>query len=50
RPERRAQYHVYEIERNFGSGGPRFRIALRIRGYDPGSGRFRAEGERVLVG
>ena len=49
RPERCAQYHVYEIERNGGSGGPRFRIALRIRGYDPGSGRFRAEGERVLV-
>jgi 3',5'-cyclic AMP phosphodiesterase CpdA len=49
RPERRAQYHVYEIERNLGSGDPRFRIVLRIRGYDPGSGRFRAEGERELV-
>ncbi len=49
RPERRAQYHVYEIERNSGSGTPRFRIALRIRGYDPGSGRFRAEEERELV-
>jgi 3',5'-cyclic AMP phosphodiesterase CpdA len=49
RPERRAQYHVYEIERNCESRGPRFRIALRIRGYDPGSGRFRAEGERELV-
>ncbi len=50
RPERCAQYHVYEIERNCGSGGPRFRIALRTRGYDPGSGRFHAEAERVLVG
>jgi 3',5'-cyclic AMP phosphodiesterase CpdA len=49
RPGRRAQYHVYEIERNGESGGPRFRIALRIRGYDPGSGRFRAEGEQKLV-
>jgi 3',5'-cyclic AMP phosphodiesterase CpdA len=49
RKERRAQYHVYEIERNRGSEGPRFRIAMRIRGYDPGSGRFRAEGERELV-
>jgi 3',5'-cyclic AMP phosphodiesterase CpdA len=49
RPERRAQYHVYEIERNRESRGPRFRIALRIRGYDPGSGRFRAEGGRELI-
>jgi hypothetical protein len=49
RPERRAQYHIYEIRRNCGSGGPRFRIALRIRGYDLDSGRFRAEGERQLV-
>jgi 3',5'-cyclic AMP phosphodiesterase CpdA len=49
RPERRAQYHVYEIERNCESRGPRFRIALRIRGYDPDSGRFRAEGERELT-
>jgi 3',5'-cyclic AMP phosphodiesterase CpdA len=50
RQERRAQYHVYEIERNSGSDGPRFRIVLRIRGYDRDSGRFCAEGERVLVG
>lgn len=49
RPERRAQYHIYEIRQNCGGGGPRFRIALRIRGYDPESGRFRAEGERELV-
>jgi 3',5'-cyclic AMP phosphodiesterase CpdA len=50
RPERRAQYHVYEIERNSGSGGPRFRISLRVRGYDRDSGRFGADGERVLMG
>jgi hypothetical protein len=50
REERRAQYHVYEIERNLGSDGPRFRIGLRIRGYDRDSGRFCAEDERVLVG
>ncbi len=49
RAERRAQYHIYEIERNREGEGARFRIALRIRGYDPGSGRFRAEGERELV-
>jgi hypothetical protein len=49
RPERRAQYHVYEIQRNRGGGGSRFRIALRIRGYDPDSGRFRAEEERELA-
>jgi 3',5'-cyclic AMP phosphodiesterase CpdA len=49
RSERRAQYHVYEIERNRESGGPRFQIALRTRGYDPDSGRFRAEGEQLLV-
>ncbi len=49
RPDRRAQYHVYDFERNAGSEGARFRIALRIRGYDPASGRFCAEGERELV-
>ncbi len=49
RPERRAQYHIYEIEPKSEGGGARFRIALRIRGYDPDTGRFGAEGERVLV-
>ena len=45
-PHRCAQYHVYDIE----PGGPerRFRIALRARGYDPGTGRFGAAGEVVL--
>jgi len=50
REERRAQYHVYEIERNSSRGAPRFRIVLRIRGYAPDAGRFAAEGERVLAG
>ena len=50
RAGRRAQYHIYEIERNRGSEGPRFRIGLRIRGYDRDTGRFSAEDERVLVG
>jgi len=49
RPERRAQYHIYEIERNREASGPRYRIAMRVRGYDLGSGRFRAEGERVRL-
>jgi 3',5'-cyclic AMP phosphodiesterase CpdA len=50
RQERRAQYHVYEIERNSSGVGPRFRIVLRIRGYDPDSGRFSGESEQVLIG
>jgi 3',5'-cyclic AMP phosphodiesterase CpdA len=50
RQERRAQYHVYEIERNSTAVGPRFKIVLRIRGYDPDSGRFSSESERVLAG
>lgn len=48
-PHKRAQYHVYAFERIGGPGRPRFRIALRIRGYDPASGRFRAEGGQELV-
>jgi len=46
---KRAQYHIYAFERNREPGHPRFRIALRIRGYDPVSGRFRAEAEHDLV-
>jgi 3',5'-cyclic AMP phosphodiesterase CpdA len=46
---KRAQYHVYSFERVAGTGRPRFRIALRIRGYDSASGRFRAETERDLA-
>ena len=48
-PHKCAQYHVYAIERNREPGRPRFRIALRIREYDPTSGRFRAEAEHDLV-
>ncbi|MBW2267760.1 MAG: metallophosphoesterase [Deltaproteobacteria bacterium] len=43
RSEKRAQYHVYDIER--GANG--FRIAARIRGY-AADGRFAALGEQVL--
>jgi 3',5'-cyclic AMP phosphodiesterase CpdA len=43
RPDKRAQYHVYDIER--AAGG--FRIAAHIRGY-AGEGRFEALGDRVL--
>ena len=43
RPERRAQYHVYEIER----GTQGFRITARIRGY-AANGCFEALGEQVL--
>lgn len=46
RPEKRAQYHVYRIER--GEGAERFRVTLRIRGYDPATGRFAHEEERSL--
>ncbi len=46
---KRAQYHLYEIEpRPRGDGGPRFRIRARVRGFDPGSGSFRCEGDRAL--
>ncbi|MDJ0851524.1 MAG: metallophosphoesterase [Myxococcota bacterium] len=41
---KRAQYHLYEIEREErGSARPRFRIRTRVRGFDPASGRFVAE-------
>lgn len=49
---KRAQYHVYGIERSTGSGGsttaPRYRIHLSTRGYDPKRGRVVPEGEQVL--
>ncbi len=43
RPEQRAQYHVYDIER----GAEGFRITARIRGY-AANGCFAALGEQVL--
>jgi len=45
-PDRRAQYHVYEIERDVAGAG--FRVRMRVRGYDPAAGAFAAEGERWL--
>jgi 3',5'-cyclic AMP phosphodiesterase CpdA len=49
RPERRAQYHLYEIEPAAAEpGGARFRIRMRVRGYAPEAGGFAAEDERSL--
>jgi 3',5'-cyclic AMP phosphodiesterase CpdA len=45
---RRAQYHLFQIERTAVSGGPRFRFGLVTRGYEATSGGFVGEGERVL--
>lgn len=44
REDKRAQYHVYDIER----GPAGFRIAARVRGYDS-DGRFAALSERSLA-
>ena len=46
RPDKRAQYHLYQIEP---SASRRFQIRLRIRGWDPAARRFAAEGEQLLV-
>ena len=45
---KRAQYHLYGIERREGPGA-RYRITLRIRGWEARSRSFRAEEERVLA-
>lgn len=53
KPGKRAQYHLYGIERGErpGSGArPRFRLTLRTRGYDPVQHRFVPVGDRVLAG
>jgi 3',5'-cyclic AMP phosphodiesterase CpdA len=47
RPDKRAQYHLYEIEPAAG-GARRFRIRLRIRGWDPAARSFAAESEQIL--
>jgi len=47
RPDKRAQYHLYEIEPATG-GARRFRIRLRIRGWDAAARRFAPEGEHLL--
>lgn len=41
KPGRRAQYHLVDVD----ADGGRARLALRVRGFDPASGRFRAEGD-----
>jgi 3',5'-cyclic AMP phosphodiesterase CpdA len=48
RPEKRAQYHLYEVEPLAAGPGGRFRIRMRVRGYDPEAGGFAAEDERSL--
>jgi 3',5'-cyclic AMP phosphodiesterase CpdA len=50
RPGRGAQYHVYELEDGLAGaqGAQRFRIRMRVRGYDPASGGFAAADERSL--
>jgi len=46
---KRAQYHIYDVEPGAGGRpGVRFRLTLRTRAYDPESGRFVPDGERVL--
>jgi 3',5'-cyclic AMP phosphodiesterase CpdA len=45
---RRAQYHLFGIDRARVSSGPRFRFRLTIRGYEAASGGFVAEGEELL--
>ena len=48
KPHKRAQYHLYDVESDGRSGGrPRFRIAMRTRGFDVATRRFAAEGEAV---
>jgi 3',5'-cyclic AMP phosphodiesterase CpdA len=47
KPHKRAQYHLYDIERI--EGPARFRIALRTRGYDPQNQCFVPEGESDLT-
>jgi 3',5'-cyclic AMP phosphodiesterase CpdA len=48
-PAKRAHYHVYDLEpAPRSTPGPRFRVTVRVRAYDPDSGRFAAAGGRVL--
>jgi 3',5'-cyclic AMP phosphodiesterase CpdA len=47
-PEKRAQYHLYAVESRGAGAWPRFRVTLRIRGYDPAAGCFAGDGERLL--
>jgi len=46
---KRARYHIYDVEPGAGDRpGARFRVTLRTRAYDPVTGRFVPDGERVL--
>jgi 3',5'-cyclic AMP phosphodiesterase CpdA len=46
---KQAHYHIYDFEPGAGDRpGARFRVVMRIRAYDPESGRFRPQGERTL--
>jgi 3',5'-cyclic AMP phosphodiesterase CpdA len=47
KPHKRAQYHLYAIEPG-GPDGARFRITLRVRGYDPATGGFGTEETQVF--
>jgi 3',5'-cyclic AMP phosphodiesterase CpdA len=49
KPGKRAHYHLYDLEPGASDRpGARFRVTMRTRAYDPGSGRFRPEGECTL--
>lgn len=45
RPERRARYHVYRIDRD---AEGRFSVSYEVRGFDPTTRRFAHEGEGTL--
>ena len=44
KPGRRAQYHVYAIDTAGGDSGRPHPVSIEVRGLDPSSGRFVAEG------
>jgi 3',5'-cyclic AMP phosphodiesterase CpdA len=44
---KRAQYHLFRVAPGE-TPGPRFRVTLETRGYDPETGAFRSEGVRPL--
>ena len=48
KPHKRAQYHLFGIERIEQPTRPRFRVTLRTRGYDADRHRFVDEGDREL--
>jgi 3',5'-cyclic AMP phosphodiesterase CpdA len=50
RPDKRAQYHLYEIEPASAGAARRFEIRLWIRGWDAHARRFAPEGEALKLG